>query len=325
MDLKQLNSRKETINKRITFDAVLILTGMAFVSFLLFLGGNTGILDSIRIPFKEWILSGLSIIIILLMISSWIFSFRRYRDTIYALEEFSSIDAMKEDFISNLRHELKTPLVPIKGYSELICDGTLGDTTQKQKDALKKINASSEKLERIIDSLIFISAAKYGETDYTFTSLRIEDLIMGASSEISGQLEQKGQRLDTDIRHGLPFIEGDRKYLKEVILQVLENASKFSPPDTTILIVAHEGYKNLHIKIIDNGIGIPEDEIDNIFQRFYQVDGSKTRRYGGNGLGLHIAKTIVEAHKGNIWIESTLEKGTNVHIRLPVPEYGKKK
>lgn len=325
MDHRAINTRKEYLHKRMFIDAILIITGMTLSLFILFLIRSSGFYTGTELPFENWTIKKILLIITLLAISSWIFSFRRYMDIMNSLEEFNSIDAIKEEFISNLRHELKTPLVPIKGYSELMYDGTFGETNPKQKDALRKINISSDKLERIIDSLIFASAAKYGENEYTFTTIMIVNLITGASSELSEQLKQKGQELEINIQSGMSFLEGDKKYLREVLIQILENASKFSPPDTPIQIVAHEGYESLHIKITDSGIGIPEDEIENIFLRFYQIDGSKTRRYGGNGLGLHIAKTIVEAHKGNIWIESIPEKGTTVHVRLPTPKHRKKK
>ncbi|SFM85795.1 sensor histidine kinase [Methanolobus profundi] len=323
MDLRSINSRKEALHRRIILDAVLIIAGMTFVLFILFLVGTSGTLHKARLPCEEWIIIELLVTMVLLVISSWLFSFRRCTDIKNAVKEFNSIDAIKEEFISNLRHELKTPLVPIKGYSELLFDGTLGEMSQKQKEAVNKIKVSSERLERLIDSLIFISVAKYGDLEYTFTTLRLEDIITSTISELLIPLKQKEQKLETNIQPGLQFIEGDRKFLKEAVSQILENAIKFSPKGGTILLTVNEGYKSLHIKIIDKGIGIPEEEIENIFQRFYQIDGSKTRRYGGNGLGLHIARTITEAHNGSIWIESVLGEGTTVHIRLPTPKDGK--
>ncbi|WMW21282.1 HAMP domain-containing sensor histidine kinase [Methanolobus mangrovi] len=322
MDEKSINTRKEIIHRRIIFDTLLIALATITVLFISSLIGVSSIFFGIFDSVEKWRFGELLVTITFLMAASWIFSFRRCMDVRSAVKEFNSVAIIKEEFISNLRHELKTPLVPIRGYSELLYDETLGETNQRQKESLKKMIASSEKLERLIDSLIFVSAAKSGDIEYTFTTLRIDDVITGAVFELSDQLIQKRQNIEVDIQPGLSFIEGDKKYLLEVLIQLLENATKFSPTEKTIRVVAHEGYKSLHIKIIDEGIGISENEIDNIFERFYQVDGSKTRHYGGNGLGLHIARSITEAHKGKIWIESELGKGTIAHIRLPTPKHG---
>jgi signal transduction histidine kinase len=325
MDEKSINLRKETYTKRIVTDTILLITGIICILFLSLITDFSRIFSNTPCPFDDWKMGQIVITITIIMVTSWIFAYRRYKDIKDAMKEFNSINAIKEEFIANLRHELKTPLVPIRGYSEIIYDGNLGEINQKQKEALKKMIDSSEKMERLIDSLIFISVAKSGDIEYTFTTLKIDDIAMGAIADIADQFNQREQETDIDIRPELPYLEGDRKYLKEALIQILENASKFSPNGQNIQLIIHEGYKSLHIKVIDKGIGIPEDELENIFARFYQIDGSKTRRYGGNGLGLHIAKTIVEAHRGDIWIESEPEIGTTVHIRLPTPEHGVKK
>ncbi|MDK2940129.1 MAG: hypothetical protein PWQ51_2294 [Methanolobus sp.] len=325
MDERTINLKKEKYTKRILTDITILVTGIICTIFLSLIIDLSWIFSETPCPVEAWMIGEILIAITVIMLASLVFAYRRYRDTKDAIKEFNSINAIKEEFIANLRHELKTPLVPIRGYSEILYDESLGDINQKQKEALRKMLGSSEKLERLIDSLIFISVARSGDVEYTFTTLNINDIATGAIVDIADQLNQRKQEVDVDIRPRLSYLEGDRKYLKEALIQILENASKFSPNGQTIQLIIHEGYKSLHIKVIDKGIGIPEEELENIFERFYQVDGSKTRRYGGNGLGLHIAKTIVEAHKGDIWIESEPELGTTVHIRLPTPDHGIKK
>ncbi|TQD25149.1 cell wall metabolism sensor histidine kinase WalK [Methanolobus vulcani] len=325
MDERYINLRKETYTKRIVTDTVLLVAGIICILFFSLITDLSFIFSDTPCPLEDWTMGQVLITITVVMAASLIFAYRRYHDTRDAIKEFNSIDAIKEEFIANLRHELKTPLVPIRGYSEILYDGSLGEINPKQKEAIKKMIDSSEKLERLIDSLIFISVARSGDIEYLFTTLKIDDIATGAIADIADQLNQRDQEIDIDIRPDLPYIEGDRKYLKEALIQILENASKFSPNGQNIQLIIHEGYKSLHIKVIDRGIGIPEEELENIFARFYQVDGSKTRRYGGNGLGLHIAKTIVEAHRGDIWIESEPELGTTVHVKLPTPNHGFKK
>jgi signal transduction histidine kinase len=118
----------------------------------------------------------------------------------------------------------------------------------------------------------------------------------------------------------LPFICGNTTYLEQVFSHILENALKFTPSDGLITVVAsHEG-KNIRIIVRDTGIGISQEEMPNIFKRFYQVDGSLTRRYGGNGLGLYLCKSVVEAHGGSIRAVSEVGKGTEIHVLLPIIE-----
>jgi PAS domain S-box-containing protein len=239
-------------------------------------------------------------------------------DLAKANEELKSLDRMKDEFISNLRHELKTPLIPIKGYSELMYEGAMGELTQKQKDAVEKMMFSSERLRRLIDSLLYVSITESGNLEYTFLPLRISEVIDSALHDRDPEIKRKKHVVEKTIPSDIPLINGDLDYLEEVFINIIDNSIKFMHDDGKITItgVLQEDNK-IHIKMADEGIGISEENLPNIFNRFYQVDGSSTRKYGGNGLGLYICKKIIEAHSGSIWAESKEGSGTTIHILLP--------
>ncbi|WP_406656483.1 PAS domain-containing sensor histidine kinase [Methanolobus sp. ZRKC2] len=237
-----------------------------------------------------------------------------------ANEELKSLDRMKDEFLSNLRHELTTPLIPIKGYSELMFDGALGELSEKQHDAMEKIMLSSERLKRLIDSLLYVSITEGGSVDYTFIPLRLAEVVESALHDRSPEIISKSHTIEKNLPIDLPFIEGDLDYLRNVFVNLIDNAVKFTPDKGSINISAINEDDKIHLKIMDNGIGIENEDILNIFNRFYQVDGSSTRKYGGNGLGLYICKKIVEAHNGSIWAESKQGTGTTIHVTLPAKQ-----
>ncbi len=241
------------------------------------------------------------------------------QDLAKANEELKSLDRMKDEFLSNLRHELKTPLIPIKGYSELMYEEALGELNQKQKDAMEKVMLSSERLKRLIDSLLYVSITEGGNVEYTFLPLRISEVIDAAIHDRSPEITSKGHEIEKLIPSDIPLIEGDLEYLEEVFVNIIDNSVKFTPESGKISIsVTLQDNKRIHIQISDNGIGISEENLPHIFNRFYQADGSSTRKYGGNGLGLYICKKIIVAHNGDMWADSKEGKGTTIHILLPV-------
>jgi PAS domain S-box-containing protein len=239
-------------------------------------------------------------------------------DLAKANTELKSLDRMKDEFLSNLRHELKTPLIPIRGYSELMAEGDLGELNERQKDAMEKVLLSSERLKRLIDSLLYVSITEGGNAEYTFVLLRVAEILESAICDRSPEMISKGHKIKKDLPRDLPLIEGDLECLTDVFVNIIDNAIKFTPSGGNISISAVVEDGNIHIQIADDGIGIEEANMPKIFTRFYQVDGSSTRKYGGNGLGLYICKKIVEAHKGSIRLESIRNKGTTIHVYLPV-------
>ncbi len=233
-------------------------------------------------------------------------------------EELKSLDRMKDEFLSNVSHELKTPLVSIRGYSELMYDEKIGSLSPTQKKSLEAMLRNTDRLTRLINSLLFLSMQQMGKPEINMKPglLVIDEIITASIADMKVQAEKKNINLEKEVSPDL-MVMGDKDRLTEVFLNLVDNAIKFTPPGGKINIKAREEESKVHITVADTGIGIPKNVIPFLFQRFYQVDASLTRKYGGVGLGLYICKSIVDAHKGDIWIESDEGKGTTMHILLP--------
>ncbi len=241
-----------------------------------------------------------------------------YKKLQEAYNELKSLDRMKSEFLSNVSHELKTPLVSIRGYSELIYDRKLGEISQVQNKAIEAIIRNSDRLTRLIDGLLFLSIQQIGKPDIKMKPRprSVDEIITASIADMKVQAERKNITMIKDVPSGL-MVTGDRDRLTEVFLNLIDNAIKFSHTEGKITIRAWEEEGSVRITVADTGIGIPEEVIPFLFQRFYQADASITRKYGGTGLGLYICKSIIDAHKGEIWIESKVGEGTTVHVRLP--------
>ncbi|MCL7410569.1 MAG: ATP-binding protein [Methanosarcinaceae archaeon] len=242
---------------------------------------------------------------------------RLFEETKKAYDELKLLDDMKNEFLSNVSHELKTPLVSIKGYSELMCDESLGALNEKQKKAMEVVSRNSKRLSNLIDSLIYLTMEKAKKIEFRFDLIQIVDIIKQAVADVHPIIEKKGLTIITDMPDELPKVNGDTDRLTEVIINLIDNAVKFTPKGGEITITACEKPEIIHITVKDTGVGIPKDATSKLFERFYQVDASSTRRYGGTGLGLYIVKSIVEMHNGQIWVESEEGNGTTFHILLP--------
>ncbi|MDO9516666.1 MAG: ATP-binding protein, partial [Methanosarcinaceae archaeon] len=241
---------------------------------------------------------------------------RLFEETKKAYEELKSLDKMKDEFLSNVSHELKTPLVSIEGYSEVIRAETLGALNEKQKKALDTVIRNADRLERLINSILYLSIEGAGRIQYIFKPIQIADVIERSVLDMLPQIKRNNLNLKKELSDNLPLILADEDRMMQVMVNLIGNAIKFTPSGE-ITITAYEDDVNLHVTVSDTGIGISQEIIGNLFERFYQGDASTKRRYGGTGLGLHISKLIVEAHKGRIWAESEEGVGTTIHFTLP--------
>ena len=243
---------------------------------------------------------------------------KKYSDDLTkANEELKSLDKMKDEFLSNISHELKTPLVSIIGYTELIDEEELGDINDKQRDALDTIIRNSERLRRLVDSLLYMSMAQAGTVEYEFGDVSISGIIDDAILDMKPLIENKGLSIGKEVHTELPLIRGDKDKLTDMLTNLIDNSIKFTPSGGKITLSAFAEDDNIHITVADTGIGISKELIPNLFQKFYQIDASTTRKYGGTGLGLYICRNIVDVHKGRIWVESEENIGTKVHLVLP--------
>ncbi|WP_406659644.1 PAS domain S-box protein [Methanolobus sp. ZRKC3] len=233
-----------------------------------------------------------------------------------ANDELKSLDRMKDEFLSNVSHELNTPIASIKGYTDLIYDETLGNINHKQKDALEVVSRNTQRLINVVNSLLYISMVQSATIEYKFEDVRISDIIDNVVDDMIFQIEKKCLSIQKNVPANLPPVKGDREKLANMLTNLLDNAVKFTNPGGQITFEVEDEDNFIHIRINDTGIGIPKELIPKLFQRFYQIDASTKRKYGGTGLGLYISKSIVDAHDGEIWIESEMDVGTTVHVRL---------
>ncbi|TGC09512.1 hypothetical protein CUN85_06695 [Methanolobus halotolerans] len=234
-----------------------------------------------------------------------------------AYEELQSLDKLKDEFLSNLRHELNTPLTTIRGYSELLQEGMFGQLNPEQENAINKVVNKSKRLHSLLDSLLFASTSQGGRVKYNFEKIMLSDSVLSAMGEMSEHAKEKSISLNFNLPTDAILTKADADYLPRVFVNLVENAIKFTPREGTINLSAFRENGNLHAIVEDDGIGIAEHDLPDLFQKFHQIDSSSTRNYGGNGLGLYISKVIIEDHGGKIWIESEEGVGTKVHVTLP--------
>jgi Signal transduction histidine kinase len=249
------------------------------------------------------------------------------RSNAYALElaankeALNSLDNMKYELISTFSHELKTPLSIIIGYNELLYDGCLGPLDQGQKNALDSAILNINRLDNLVDSLLYLGMEHSNEHFYDFLPLNISEVIESVVAKSARGLKDKDLSLQTDIPQKVPMIHGDSKKLYQALFHLLDNAIKFSPQESTITISVTEADGRLCLSMKDNGIGIVEEQLSCIFEGFYQVDSSLTRKYSGMGLGLNVCQRIIERHEGTIRVESKVNGGSTFHLDFPIKEH----
>ncbi|MFZ3166869.1 MAG: PAS domain S-box protein [Candidatus Methanoperedens sp.] len=234
-------------------------------------------------------------------------------------EELLEADTVKTEFISNITHELLTPLTSIRGFVELLDDETMGKVNAEQKKSLEIILRNSDRLIKLIKELLDTSNLENNKLGLQFGIVSLNSILSKTIQDIHPQANDKQIMIIKDIQQ-LPEIWGDEERLVQVIMNLFTNAIKFTPHTGKITIKAKEDIEHVKISISDTGIGIPADKLNSIFERFYQVDGSAKRKYGGAGLGLSICRSIIDKHYGKIWAQSD-GKGSTFHIVLPKLKY----
>ncbi len=231
-------------------------------------------------------------------------------------------DIEKEEFSAMITHELKTPLVPVIGYSELLLDGTLGQLNDKQKETIQVMHSSAISLSRLISDLLDVRKLELGKMKFEMKEVNPEELIENCMDVLKTFAQSKKVTLmsqDTKENAAL-VLRCDSKRINQVLGNLVNNAIKFVAVNTgkvEVSVNRNETNGDITFAIKDNGVGIPKDKQQNIFKKFYQADTSMTRNAGGTGLGLAICKAIVEAHNGKIWFESEPGQGTTFYFSLP--------
>jgi len=231
------------------------------------------------------------------------------------LTELRRLEMIRQDFISNISHELRTPIASVKALAETLNEGAVEDPSVA-KDFLSRINAEADKLAQMVQELGELSRIESGEAPLQIRSINIAEAIGHAVDRLRAQADRAELKLDIDSPPTLPEVLADEARVEQVLVNLIHNAIKFTPSGGRISISAKAKDNDIMVSVADTGIGIPPDDLPRIFERFYKADKSRTG--GGTGLGLAIAKHIVEAHDGRIWAESVEGKGSNFNFTLPL-------
>lgn len=235
--------------------------------------------------------------------------------------ELRRLERVRRDFVANVSHEFKTPLTAIQGFAETLLAGALEDKENNRR-FIQIIRGHAASLARLTDELLELSRIEAGKLDLVLQPVHIEELFEACLETVRPKAEQKRLMISTSPAADLPPVRGDRRRIREVLQNLLDNAVQYTPEGGRIDLEARledgSSASRIVVSVADTGIGIPEAEQARIFERFYRADSARTREEGGTGLGLAIAKHLVEAHGGRIWVESEIGRGSRFHFSLPL-------
>jgi two-component system, OmpR family, phosphate regulon sensor histidine kinase PhoR len=231
------------------------------------------------------------------------------------LTRIRRLETVRRDFISNLSHELRTPLASLKALAETLQDGALDDPPAAHH-FIEQIQIEVEALTQMVTELLELSRIESDRLSLELQPVAPFELLDSASRRMALQAERAGLTLRVECALDLPKVKIDLQRLEQVLVNLIHNAVKFTRPGGEIVLLAAADNGFVRFAIQDSGIGIPEEDVSRIFERFYRVDKSRTG--GGTGLGLSIAKHIVEAHKGKIWAESEERHGSTFYFTIPI-------
>ena len=225
------------------------------------------------------------------------------------------LETVRRDFISNVSHELRTPLASLKALTETLRDGALEDPKASRR-FLGRIEIEVDALTQMAQELLELARIESGQVPLEFKSVPVAGLLLSARDRMRAQAERAGLILRDEIPTGLPEILADAARLEQVLVNLIHNAVKFTRPGGEIVLSAQTEGNSVRFFVQDTGVGIPEEDLERIFERFYKAD--RARSGGGTGLGLSIARHIVEAHSGRIWAESMEARGSTFYFTIPI-------
>jgi PAS domain S-box-containing protein len=234
-----------------------------------------------------------------------------------------AVDHMKSELISIVSHQLRTPMTSIKGYTDLLYLETVGEINEAQRRFLSIIKSNADRLALLANDLLDISRIETGRIRLNLEFIHISVIIDEIAASLQGQIEEKGLSLKLDIPEGLPPICGDRDRVTQILTNLIDNARHYTPAGGQITVSAQVKGNFLQIGVADTGIGIAPEDQEKIFNRFYRSDHPLVQEVAGTGLGLPIAKSFVQIHGGEIWVESEPSRGSTFSFTLPLAERGK--
>lgn len=227
------------------------------------------------------------------------------------------LEQIRRDFVANVSHELRTPLASIKGFAETLMSGGLEDSKVRM-DFLRSIEKHADQMTAMVDDLLDLTAIESGQKIPLKEAISINDTIEDVAKSLNPLAKRKKVSFQFEIPADLPPVMADRNQVRQVLVNLVENAVKFNREGGTVRIEARHIQDSLKVSVTDSGPGIPSVDLPRIFERFYRVDKARSRSEGGTGLGLSIVKHIVEAHGGSVTVVSALGEGATFTFSLPL-------
>jgi signal transduction histidine kinase len=248
-----------------------------------------------------------------------------------AVERLQEADRVKSNFLATVSHELRTPLTSVIGYSEMLLEGIAGELNEEQREYVRTVMEKGDQLLVLITGILDISRMEAGQMKFEKEPFELDEVVSVALSTIAPNARRKKIALTCEIPADLPRVLGDRDKVRQVLLNLLNNAIKFTPDGGSVALRAEEGAllpgpadatagakRGVRISVQDSGIGVAPEYHQRVFDPFFQVDNTSTREYGGTGLGLSIVKRFIEAHGGAVWLESKEGAGATFYVSLPL-------
>ena len=234
---------------------------------------------------------------------------------LHDVTEVRRLERMRSEFVANVSHELKTPVTSVKGFAETLLDGAIDDP-EAARDFLEIIYKESERLDRLIKDLLYLSQIEHQQLPLQVVKFNLNSVVHNVMEALKNQIENKKQQIDI-VNKGVVWLEGDRDKIEQIIMNLLSNAISYTPEAGKITMKLWEEKEKVYFQISDTGIGISQKDIPRIFERFYRVDKARSRSSGGTGLGLAIVKHLIESHRGMITVDSMEGVGTTFTVTLP--------
>ena len=234
------------------------------------------------------------------------------------ITEHVKLDSMRKRFVADVSHELKTPITSIMGYADTLIENEIDGEISKK--FLERISTEAQRMARLVSDLLTLSRYDTSKVKIEKTEFDLGELVKYTFEGLDLEMKKKKQSGECFVTSDVPLVYADKNGIERVVLNILTNAIKYTPEEGSVKVYVGFVYNDAYIKIIDTGIGIPKEDLDKIFERFYRVDKARTREMGGTGLGLSIAKEILDQNGGMIDIKSEVGKGTEVVIRIPTKQ-----
>ena len=231
------------------------------------------------------------------------------------ITEHVKLDLMQKEFVADVSHELKTPITSIMGYADTLLEGDYDKETQEK--FLNVIATEARRMARLVTDLLTLSRYDNNKKKTRKEYFDLGDLVKSCQDKLAIEIKKKHHKVSCFVTADVPPVYADKDDIERVILNILTNSIKYTKDGGDIKIYVGFVYNDAYVKIFDNGIGIPEEDLERIFERFYRVDKARTREMGGTGLGLSIAKEILDKNGGSIDIKSVVGQGTEVVVRIP--------